>query len=176
MKKILNLFILFLSLLAIGIVVKAEAFHGAEKVDGIYVSRIKDGENDHYFGQLIRDSHDRFVYCIEPYEDLEDNKGDYTAIEDLKQYKNLSSSQLRRIELLIYYGFGYDGRTSNEWYVITQFLIWKTVSPETDIYFTDQTYHERLDNKFSSEISAIEKDVAEHDNIPSFVHDYEWIK
>lgn len=172
MKKILNLFILFLSLFTISVVVKAATFHGTNDfMDGIFITRIKDGVNHPFKGEFVLDNEGNIVYCLEPYVDMKQNQDVYDIVEDVDKYEGLSAEQLRRVELLIYYGYGYGNRTSDDWYIITQFMIWQTVEPKTEIYFTDTHEGEKIE-KFTSEIAALDADVKAHDKKPSFAKSY----
>ncbi len=171
MKKILNLFILFLSLISIRIIVNAETFRATDLIEDIYISRVHNGKDDPFYGQYIEDSKGNIVYCLEPYVNLVDDDPSYSEVGDVNNYTRLNKAQIRRISLLAYYGYGYNNRTSSDWYIVTQFLIWQTVEPDSDIYFTDTKGGNRI-TKFTTEISALEKDVENHDKKPSFVKDY----
>ncbi len=172
MKKILGLFILFLSIISFRIVVKAEAFKATDFISGVFINRVGDDGVAHPFkGQYMIDEEGNIVYCIEPFAHFDDKVTDYSGTDNLISYGRLSASQIRKLELLTYYGYGYNNRTSSDWYVITQFLIWQTVSPNNEFYFTD-TYGGNKITKYENEINELLNEVNNHDNVPDFIKNY----
>ncbi len=171
MKKILGLFILLLSFISFRIVVSAEAFKVSDYIPNIYFNRVLDGVDHPIRSRFIMDYEGNIVYCIEPYTTLKKEVDNLKSVGDVYSYNELSDAQIRRLELLTYYGYGYKDRTSSDWYVVTQLLIWRTVSPKSQIYFTD-TYGGKEVKKFQTEIDTLNNDVLEHDQKPKFVKDY----
>ena len=134
MKKV----IFFICLFFISSVVYAEKFTIGDYIEGEYVRMVGKEKTKNLNIQMIVDSNDKFVYCLEPFILVDEEKEDYEVFEkDLSGYKNLTSEQIRRVSLLAYYGYGYGNRTNQKWYAVTQMLIWKTVNPDSEFYFTD---------------------------------------
>lgn len=169
MKKILFIFMLFF---AVGIV-KAEQFTIEEYIDGEHLKMVSDEKTKTLTMQIIRDSNGRFVYCLEPFELVDEELTEYDIYtKDLSGYKNLTEEQKRKVSLIAYYGYGYSGRATKVWYAATQMLIWKTVDPESEFYFTDTLGGEKI-SKHVGRMNDILEDVEYHDVRPGFVKDYE---
>ena len=168
MKKILFIIISFF---VVGRFVEAETFFEGKFINGEYVNKEINGINYYMTMQYIKDSKGNIVYCIEPFVDFSEGKSYVSYIGDLKSYKNLSKEQKRKIELITYYGYGYNNRKDDKWYVITQYLVWKTVDNNADIYFTKTLNGKRID-KYKNEIKQLLNDVDGHDITPFFVKKY----
>ena len=154
--------------------VHAETYTGqaiwpSEYISNIYLKKVKpDGYTKYQQARFIRRSEDnQFVYCLQPYTDIDNNLPYYDVIrEDYEKVLGFSESQWDRISLLAYYGYGYGNHTDQKWYVITQVMIWRTTNPESDIYFTDTLNGTRV-NKFDGEIAELESLVSNHYKRPS---------
>ena len=155
-------------------IVKAETFYEGEFITGEYINKVIDGKTYYMTMQYIKDSTNNIVYCLEPFVTFENGKvyKEYTG--DILGYNNLTSEQKRKISLIIYYGYGYGDRLDSKWYVVTQYLVWKEVNPKANIYFT-KTLNGTKINKYKSEQEVILNDVVNHDIIPSFVKDYDFL-
>ena len=171
MKKIkMFMFILCASLIC-SISVRAESFYEGKFLQGEYINKEKDGMTNFVTMQFVKDSKGNIVYCLEPFILFKNGKA-YREIEgDVKQYKNLSEEQIRKISLIIYYGYGYTGRLDKKWYAITQYLVWKVVDSVHPIYFT-KTLNGKKINKYETEIMLLMNDVNNHNSIPSFARKY----
>lgn len=139
--------------------VEAIRFYEGDYISGEYVSKKKDGVIHYMTMKYLLDNNGNPVYCIEPF--IKFNESDDYYLSD--PYLNYSNDIIRKIELISYYGYGYQGRTEDKWYVITQYLIWKTVSNE-DIYFTDKLNGNKI-TKYQQEINDIMNDVENHDYV-----------
>lgn len=171
-KKICSLIIFVGSFFIIGSNVKAETFYEGSYISSEYINKVIDGKTYYMTMQYIKDSKGNIVYCLEPFVTFENGKS-YTEYNgNLSGYKDLTSEQKREISLIIYYGYGYKGRTSSKWYVVTQYLVWKVVDDKANIYFTDTLNGKKI-TKYSSEQESILNDVNKHDIVPSFVKDYD---
>ena len=158
MKKILLLVCVMASFIFMGNV-SAETFREGNFISGEYINKVKNGKTYFLTAQFIKDDSNDSIYCLEPF--VEFNSGNnYVKYESgFEEHLNLTKEQIRRIKLLGYYGYNYNNRTESKWYVITQYLIWKTIDPSADIYFTDRLNGNRI-NKYESEINEIERDVS----------------
>ena len=177
MKKILKYTLLsMLFLLTIFSIkeVKAETYTGqaiwpSEHISNIFLKKIKpDGYTKYQQGRFLRRSEDnKFVYCLQPYTDIDNNLPYYSvARSDYARVLNFTEAQWDRISLLAYYGYdytenGYD-HSSQKWYVITQVMIWRTTNPESRIVFTDSLNGSINESKFASEIAELESLVSNH--------------
>lgn len=171
MKKIIISFIfIFFSYFALTTNINAATFKEGAYLDNEYITKKKDGITYYLQMRYIKDEQNRIVYCLEPFQTFSNNK-EYTEYENIYNYKNLNLEQIRKIELLIYYGYEYQNRTSSEWYAITQLLIWQVVDPSAPIYFTKTLNGQRLE-KYSLEINQLWDDVNNHDLEPEFIHEY----
>lgn len=167
-KKILILFGVIISILFVN-KVQAETFLEGEFINGEYINKVKDGRTNYLTMQFIKDQNGNIVYCLEPFKDfLKDNN--YQENKDFTKYTSLSKDKIERIERLAYYGYNSPMKTDSKWYVVTQYLIWKTVDPTADIYFTDSLNGQKID-KYSREINEIESEIKRSKILPSFIND-----
>lgn len=151
-----------------------QAIWPSEYISNIYIKKAKpDGYTKYQQARFIRRSEDNaFVYCLQPYTDIDNNLPYYDVIRsDYENVLGFSEAQWERISLLAYYGYqyndnGYD-HSAQKWYVITQVMIWRTTNPESDIYFTDTLNGNRI-AKFESEIAEMERLVSNHYKTPQF--------
>ena len=165
----MNKVIFFICLFFISSVVYAEKFTIGDYIEGEYVRMVGKEKTKNLNIQMIVDSNDKFVYCLEPFILVDEEKEDYEVFEkDLSGYKNLTSEQIRRVSLLAYYGYGYGNRTNKKWYAVTQMLIWKTVNPDSEFYFTDTKGGNKI-SKHTDLMNQLAGDVSMHDVDPGFV-------
>ena len=151
-----------------------QAIWPSEHISNIYIKKDRnDGYSKWQQARFIRRSEDnKFVYCLQPYTDIDNNLPYYDVIrDDYARVLGFSEAQWERISLLAYYGYqyndnGYD-HSAQKWYVITQVMIWRTTNPESDIYFTDTLNGSRI-SKFDSEIAELERLVSNHYKTPQF--------
>ncbi len=161
MKKII--FILTLLFLFLPFV-EAGKFGLGGKLSDIYVS-IKDDGKKYEGNMYIYERSDKAkVYCIDPFTVI-NTKNTYEDYDYNNSKFNLSDEKLNRMNLIAYYGYGYEDHTSIEWYAVTQFLIWKTLDLDK-IVFTDSAFNEV--DRFTNEINEIETLVNNHYKVPSF--------
>ena len=151
-----------------------QAIWPSEHIDNIYIKKVRsDGTGKYQQARFIRRSEDnKFVYCLQPFADINNNYVYNVTRQDYETILGLSKEQWKRASLLAYYGYGYnqDGYNHSEkkWYAISQVLIWRTVEPNADIYFTNTLNGTRNDSLFVNEIAELESLVANHKTTPSF--------
>lgn len=162
--------------------VKAETYTGqaiwpSEFISNIYVKKVKpNGYTKYQQMQFIRRSEDnKFVYCLQPYTDIDNNLPYYeVARDDYAKVLNMTEEQWDRISLLSYYGYQYNengyNHSSNKWYAVTQVMIWRTTNPESNIYFTDTLNGSKI-TSFDDEIAEMENLVQNHYKTPNFGSD-----
>lgn len=163
MKKYFKILVLIIILSTSRIKgVMAESFYEDNWISGVYANLV---DGDFSKPQLMRfirrKSDNQASYCITPRVLLYDDEN-YDVTSDL----NLTEAQSKRIKRLAYFGYGYDNHTSNEWYAITQFMIWKVVEPNMDIFFTDKFKGNRI-SRFNDEIDELERLVDNPDIEPN---------
>lgn len=137
-------------------------------LDNEFISKAKDGRVKYQqMSMMVRKSDNYYVYCIEPGKSVDGNK--LMTGYDIRQAEiaNLTPQQWDRIQLLAYYGYGYEGHMDIKWYAITQFMIWQTNNLGYDIYFTDTLNGNRIE-KYTEEMQELENLVNHHFDIPRF--------
>lgn len=165
MKKVM----FFICLFFISSSVFAEKFTIGDYIEGEYVRMVGKEKTKNLNVQKIVDSNGKFVYCLEPFILVDENKEDYEVFKrDLSNYKYLTPEQVRKVSLFAFYGYGYKNRTNPYWYAVTQLLIWRTVAPDSEFYFTDTKGGEKI-IKHNDAINELIADVYAHDVAPSFI-------
>lgn len=166
MKKILLLGSILLGvMLAFPQQVKAqENFYEGEYINNIWMIRKKGNRLIYQTARFLRRSSDQqFAYCIEPFSFI-NNGYDY---ESTLNPTTISQEVWEQVSLIAYYGYGYQNHNANKWYPITQMLIWRTLDPTSDFYFTDSLNGNRIDI-FQEEMNEILNLVQQHYKKPSF--------
>ena len=145
-----------------------QAIWPSEHISNIYINKDRsDGYRKYQQARFIRRSEDnQFVYCLQPYADIDNNLPYYDVVRsDYAQVLGFSEAQWERISLLAYYGYQYNDKgydhSDHKWYAITQVMIWRTTNPSDDIYFTDSLNGNRT-SKFDGEIAELERLVSSH--------------
>jgi len=164
-KKIKLILVIISSLVLVN--VKAleykDTFDDSTWIKNEYIIKDNGNPKDKMYQQFTlikRNSDNHFVYCLEATVSLK--KGVYTGYnEKQNEYANISKEDWQRIELLAYYGYGYGNHTDIKWYVVTQYLIWKTVPYGYDIYFTDKLNGKRI-TKYEEEMEELNNLVNQH--------------
>lgn len=169
----------FLLLLIVGVFIFStnnvyafkEQFYEGELVNNAYLKKFKPGAVTGKYEQMRifrRSSDNRPAYCIELWSNLDSNPVDYNYItSNYASYVGITEEQWVRIQLISYYGYEYANHTTDNWYAASQFLIWKTLEPNSTIYFTDTLNGNRV-SKFEQEMSEIERLISNHFLVPSF--------
>ena len=165
MKKIILVIILLL--IFIPAKINAESFREGEYIPDTYIKKFK-GSTGKYEQMVVfrRNSDNKVVYCIELWESLSSGKNLPSYTNNPKTLINMDDAVWERIRLLAYYGYGYKNHTDIKWYAITQMMIWKTTSPESDIYFTDTLNGNRVD-KYINEENEIDELINKHKRYPT---------
>lgn len=172
MKKCIIFLLSIISFFAFSFYVKAETFFEGEYLTGEYIKKKNNGVTYYMTMQFVRDSNGNIVYCLEPYTKFEEGKAYTEYVSDLDGYYSLSNELKRKISLIIYYGYGYGGRLDNKWYAITQFMIWKELIPEGDVYFTGSLNGRKV-TRYVDEMNEIYNDINNHEMVPGYANGYE---
>ena len=150
-----------------------QAIWPSEYISNIYIKKVSPTRTKYQQARFIRRSEDnKFVYCLQPYTDIDNNLPYYDVIrEDYANVLNFTEEQWDRISLLAYYGYQYNDNGYNhndvKWYAITQVMIWRTTNPESDIYYTDSLNGNRI-TKFEAEMAEMENLISSHYTTPKF--------
>lgn len=99
----------------------------------VFAHKIQDGK-EHINNLAMITANGTTAYCIEPGVDA--SKGSYyfstTNINDT----NLKNVNTKKLSLIGYYGYGYNGHNSREYYMAAQELIWREMGVES-VWWTD---------------------------------------
>lgn len=147
-----------------------QAIWPSEMISNIYIKKLRaDGSGKYQQARFIRRSEDNaFVYCLQPFVDINNNYVYQVARSDYEVYLNMSKEQFKKISLYAYYGYGYGNHSDHKWYAITQVMIWRTADPSSQFFFTNTLNGNRNDSLFASEIAELENLVNSHYVSPSF--------
>lgn len=140
-----------------------------EKINNTFVyKKNAEGKVKYEYGFFLRRSTDnQYIYCLQPFIDLNNDHKYNVSSSDYATILNLTESQWERISLLAYYGYNYGNHTSDKWYFVTQYLIWKTAEPSATIIFTESLEGTKNENLFKDEIDEINTLVANHQKKPN---------
>lgn len=174
MKKILFVIFAIGTFLLFRGAANAESFIEGEFINGEYITKDKGNTHLYVTMQYITTKDGDIVYCLEPFVTFKPGSNYNETVWDLSSYSKLSEEQIKRIELLSFYGYGYKNRRDSKWYVITQYLIWKAVDKDATFSFTSTLNGTKI-NKYESEIAEMEKDIKNRDKLAyksEFIVDY----
>ena len=157
MKRIVLFLLLFLCIP----MVKAETFYPKERLAGEYISTRSGNEiHNGLIFILRRRSDDKVVYCINPFYRINET-------ESYEEDNNLLSKERKdKLNLIAYYGYGYKEHTSEKWYVVSQYMIWKEMGYD-EVYFTEGSNGSKID-KYKEEINEIETLITNYYKTPTF--------
>ena len=148
--------------------VKAEGVVAGGYVGKVYMKKVKGEQKGYLRSQwVLRASDNQFVYCIEPWAKI--HSEEVYEQKTTSEYTNISPETMERVKLLAYYGYGYEGHEDENWYTITQLMIWRAIDPDGDFYFTDVANGTRI-SLFENEMTELDRLVNEHSILPSFVN------
>lgn len=156
----------------------------------IYIAKVKGGNLFRYMYAMkpFMDEDGNYYFCIQPnvpigngLNSFYQTSGDNTTWDGLNDYNgdgngSLIASSLvnqERIKLIMYYGYGYPGRTEQWWYTITQVMLWREIYPTEEIGFASFcSYSSKINctktNLYDKYVEQIEADIAAHGQTPSF--------
>lgn len=142
------------------------SFYEGEYIPGIFMVKEKNGTKYYQKARYFRLSgNNLYAYCIEPFAMFNENskyQGSLTA-------DNLSKEQMRRISLISYFGYGYGTHTTDKWYAITQFMIWKESDPSGNMYFTDTLNGNKIE-AYQAEMQEINNLIQNYLTLPSITN------
>lgn len=146
-----------------------ESINGSVKHANVIAHPFKDASGDYY-------------YCVQPTVSIEDGLGySFTTTGDSNTWNGLSDRvdavvDEDAIKLIMYYGYGYTGRTAEYWYHITQTMIWRELYPTMEVGFANScsfgsdSISCNKTNAYETYINQIQADIDKHGTMPSFVN------
>ncbi len=168
MKKLIK-YLLFIFVLVCIYTTNTNAkvkFIEGDYADKIYINKVKNGITYYMRSQFLTKSDDHtYAYCLDPFE-LFNSNDSYTANNT---YSKISSTNLDKIKLAAYYGYGYTGHTAQKWYAITQLIIWKYADSKGNYYFTDTLNGNKI-TKYDADINNLQNLINNHYKSPSFAN------
>lgn len=161
---ILTIFILFTKQK-----VDAKTIYEGKWIPNIYLKLELNGSQKYMQAEFFRrKSDDSYVYCLEPFIKIKNNSTYEEVTSNYHKRLALPEKRWERILLLAYYGYKYQNHQEDKWYVITQVLIWRTMSINYQVSFTDKLNGNILPNAYQEEINELENLVKKHSLLPSF--------
>ena len=174
-KKIIKSLIIFIGILLLGFhseIVKAQAtndyFYNGNYISNTYVKKVKsDGTERWETAIILKRSDGLFAYCLQPFLDFKEGNIQVAHDSDYALVTHMTQEQWNRVSLLSYYGYGYGTHKDDKWYIITQMMIWQTVDPTGDYFFTKTLNGTRI-TRYEDEMAELDHLVSNHSVIPSF--------
>ena len=168
-KALLFLTISFIYLISSIPIVNAssDSFYEAEYIDNIYMVRYDKSTKTKYYQKARmykRTSDGKIAYCLQPFTTFNPNDNIYETASSLP---NITEETLKKLKDIIGFGYGYKNHTDLKWYAITQLMIWQTVEPNNDFYFTDTLNGNKIE-PYNKEITEINNLINESYILPSF--------
>lgn len=135
MKKIIALLVAVI--FAIPISVKAGSFDSYVDWNldrSVFAHQYRNG-SDHITNLAMMSANGKVAYCIEP--GITADKASYYSSTVNINDTTLKNVDVKKLSLIGYYGYGYNGHTSKEYYMAAQELIWRYMGVE-NVWWTDQ--------------------------------------
>ena len=139
-------------------------FRLGERVPDMHIESVIPDDVHNGVPFILRRHDNEFVYCINPFDHLNTTEY-YKGYSYNDSMFNITDEQLNQMNIIAYYGYGYENHTDLKWYGITQFLIWKTLNLD-DIYFTDTGKMRII--AYEDEVKELETLVKNYKKLPSF--------
>lgn len=134
-----------------------------EKLTNTYGIFIYD---DYYsFGGEIYRMDGKIAYCLQPGKKILTN--DYNATTDV-EITDLTNQQIKQIELIAYYGYGYEGHSDAKYYLAAQEMIWELIFDNSESYWTVTQDVHGVKINIDKEKKEITDLIAKHNKKPSF--------
>ena len=171
MKKFL--LIIFLFFCCINVYAEERTFAGSEYIQNVYYMK-NNGEIQQYRkAQVIRDVvTGEIAYCVQPFWLLVDNSNYTYGTGNYEEAFGFNEAAWDRIKLFSYYGYGYKNHTGKEWISITQMSIWRSLFPDYQFDWIDDTVSRRIVSPFNKELEELYRLVNSHYTLPNFKSEY----
>lgn len=132
-------------------------------IDNVYAYHYKSGVVMSYGKLPYRYQDGKLVYCIEPWRVIGENT--YSSTDDWSM-SGYTEEEKKRMELIVHYGYGYEGHDSLNYYLATQELIW--LFKDDYVKWTTEYNENGPVINVENEKNEILRLVNLHDTIPSF--------
>ena len=132
------------------------------EIENVWAYQYLNGDMWIYVNLPFRYVNDKLAYCIEPAVKI--TTQDY-IIYDFNR-SGYNDEAKRRMELISYYGYRYDGHDDIKYYIATQDLIWRMYSSAEIKWTTGGEYGEEID--ISKEKNEILDLISKHNVLPEF--------
>lgn len=171
MKKIINILIFGLVFFSLGKVANAEvtSIRKNEIAQNIVVE-VKKGEVVKSIKMgLFVDNENLPIYSLDPFVEIHE---EYDVLSSfLSSEFDLSEELYKEIADIMYFGLFFNNRSSHNWYVATQILIWQSVLGDMGQISFAQDVNESLVLTLEEYMNMIKEDILEFHNLvyPSFV-------
>lgn len=133
-----------------------------EEIENVWSYHYKNGEMWVYVNLPFRHANDKLVYCIQP--EIRITTSDYITYDFSRS--GYSEDTKKKMELISYYGYGYEGHNSLNYYIATQDLIWRFSNSEDIRWTTGGEYGPEID--ISKEKNEILNLISKHNVLPDF--------
>lgn len=168
MKKVLNFILISILILFLTVFdVKAlenDSILKTEYIDNVWSFHYRNGKVFTY-GQLpFRYQNGNLVYCIDPPTPINTNV--YSSYDDFG-VSGYTEEEKKQMELIVHYGYQYEGHNTLKYYMATQELIW-LFSPDEYIKWTVGNTSNTEEINIEKEKSEILSLVNKHNITPSF--------
>ena len=134
-----------------------------QEIENVWGYHYKNGEMWGYVNLPYRYADGKLVYCIEP--DIKITTSDYITYDFYRS--GYSDETRKQMELVSYYGYGYEGHDSLNYYIATQDLIWRFFGYTDDIRWTKGGEYGEEINIFN-EKNEILNLINKHNVLPDF--------
>lgn len=132
------------------------------EIENVWAYHYRNGEMVTYVNLPYRYADGKLVYCIQP--DVKITTNDY-IVYDFNRAGYTEESK-RKMELISYYGYRYDGHDSLNYYIATQDLIWRLYMNDDIKWTKGGEYGEEID--ISKEKNEILDLISKHNVLPEF--------
>ncbi len=144
-----------------------DRFYEGEYIYGTYYKEHKNGYTYYKTARFLERSDGQFAYCLQPFVDFVNGRLQIAYDSDYAAVTHMSQEQWNRVLLLAYYGYQYGSHVEAKWYALTQLMIWRTVDPVSDMYFTDYLDGNRI-ALYENEMAELEQLISNHHRMPHF--------
>ena len=109
---------------------------------------------------VYRTINNELVYCIQPGVVLSSDI--YLEYDNYADIFNISEDSYNKIKLIAYYGYNYKDHKDIKWYLVTQYLIWNEIKPDTWTIYISDANKNNINHIYKSEIDEINNLVNNH--------------
>lgn len=167
MKKIFLIFIAVICSLFIGIkgvdALENDSMLKTERIENVYAFHYRNGVLVSYGNLPFRYQNGKLAYCIDSSTII--GTDTYSSTDDWGM-SGYSNDDKKKMELISYYGYGYEGHNTIKYYMATQELIW--LFKDDFVKWTNDYSENSSQINVDKEKNEILKLVNKHYTLPSF--------